>query len=76
VGSALSDFPIHDATPGRCHDDCSAIDLLLLESEAVVSDVKDKLQGLEAELQTKGGPLARSANLKAVMGLPGSLELW
>ena len=29
-----------------------------------MSDVKEKLQGLEADLQKKGGPLAKRTNLK------------
>ena len=66
--TALSDLPILQTIPGHWHDLCSAIDLLVLESEAAVSDVKDKLQGLEAELQAKGGPLAKRTNLKGSDG--------
>jgi len=62
-GTGVSEISLPDSTGNCWYDGSSAIDLLVLASEAAVSDVKEKLQGLEADLQRKGRPLAKRTNL-------------
>jgi hypothetical protein len=67
-GAGVSEISLSDSTCNCWYYGSSAIDLLVLESEAAVSDVKEKLKGLEADLQKKGGTLANRNNLKGADG--------